>query len=75
MDDKITLELKKKDYDKLLDIIKRIDDKLYKSILKSRDDDYIPKKNNKIEYYEFHEDESEPEFEVSIDSDGFWSIK
>ena len=64
MDDQITLELKKKDYDKL-----------YKSILKSRDDDYIPKKNNKIEYYEFHEDESEPEFEVSIDSDGFWSIK
>ena len=75
MDDKITLELKKKDHDKLLDIIKRIDDKLYKSILKSRDDDYIPKPNNKIEYYEFHEDEPEPEFEVSVDSHGFWSLR
>lgn len=75
MENKITLELKQKDYEKILDIIKRIDDKLYKKILIARDDDYVPKKINKIEYYEFHEDEPEPEFEVSIDSDGFWSLR
>ena len=75
MENKITLELKQKNYEKILDIIKRIDDKLYKSILKSRDDDFFPKKINKTEHYEFHEDEPEPEFEVAIDSDGFWSIR
>ena len=75
MDNKITLELKQKDYEKILDIIRQVDDKLYKKILIARDDDYVPKTINKIDYYEFHEDEPEPEFEVSIDSDGFWSLR
>ena len=75
MDNKITLELKKEDYKKILDIIKPIDDKLYKKILIARDDDFKPKPINKIDYYEFHEDEPEPEFEVSVDSEGFWSLK
>ena len=72
---KVTLELKHEDYKKILDIIKPIDDKLYKKILKSRDDNYVPKKINEREHYEYHEDEPEPEFEISIDSDGFWSIR
>jgi flagellar basal body P-ring protein FlgI len=77
MDNKITLELKQKDYEKILDIIRQVDDKLYKKILIARDDDYVPHRVpiNKIDYYEFHEDEPEPEFEVSVDSAGFWMIK
>ena len=75
MDNKITLELKQNDYEKILDIIRQVDDKLYKKILIARDDDYVPKPIYKIDYYEFHEDEPEPEFEVSVDSEGFWSLK
>ena len=45
MKNKITLELKQKNYEKILDIIRRVDDKLYKKILIARDDDYVPKKN------------------------------
>ena len=77
MDNKITLELKKEDYKKILHIIRQVDDKLYKKILIARDDDYVAHRVpiNKIDYYEFHEDEPEPEFEVSVDSEGFWSLK
>ena len=75
MDNKITVELKKEDYKKILHIIRQVDDKLYKKILIARDDDFNPKKIDKIDYYEFHEDEPEPEFEVSVDSEGFWSIR
>ena len=39
----ITLDLKSKDYEKILNIVKKEDEKLYQKILKSRDDNYVPK--------------------------------
>lgn len=72
----ITLELKKKDYEKLLSIIESLDDKLHKKILIARDDDFKPNsKKQKVEYYEYHDDGIDEELEVSVDEDGFFSLK
>ena len=46
---------------------------------KSRDDDYKPVKKKIKEYYEYYEGDGEDEpynhSDVSIDANGFWSLK
>lgn len=71
----ITLDLKSKDYEKLLDIIKEHDDELYKKILKSRDDDYIPKNKEYFEYYEDYSSGEEEDVVPVKGKDGFWELK
>ena len=53
---------------------------LIQALKESRDDDYKPTQNHKkikefYEYYEGSEQEAYTSSDVSIDSEGFWSLK
>ena len=71
----ITLDLKSKDYQKILNILKENDDQLYKKILKCRDDNYIPKTKEYFEYYEDYSSGEEEDVVPVKDKDGFWELK
>tara|TARA_R100000805_G_C3606119_1_gene106579 strand:- start:1062 stop:1289 length:228 start_codon:yes stop_codon:yes gene_type:complete len=71
----ITLDLKSNDYDKILNIVKKHDDELYKKILKCRDDNYIPKTKEYFEYYEDYSSGEEEDVVPVKTKDGFWELK
>jgi len=73
----ITFDLTQKQYDTL---IKFLDDNngthIIKLLKKSRDDDYTPPIKEKIDRYDYCEGSAEEEeLEVSLDSEGFCSLK
>jgi|DEB0MinimDraft_10_1074344.scaffolds.fasta_scaffold04107_7 hypothetical protein len=72
------IELKKKTYNELIDLLKSLEKfELIKSLENGADDDYVPPVVNKKEIYS--EDEGSAEEEslsgVTIDKNGFWSLK
>ena len=71
----ITLDLKSKDYEKILNIVKKNDDELYKKILKCRDDNYIPKTKEYFEYYEDYSSGEEEDVVPVKGKDGFWELR
>ena len=71
----ITLDLKSKDYEKILNIVKKEDEELYKKILKCRDDNYVPKNKEYFEYYEDYSSGEEEDVSAVKTKDGFWELR
>lgn len=78
MSSTITFDLTEKNYCKLIKFLQNNDGKkLIKILESSRDDDYIPKENKKIDRYEYNSGSAEEEeiYQVETDSIGRLSLK
>ena len=76
----LTFDLEEDDYEEIKSILaKNGRPDLIAVLNKRRDDDYKPTKKEKVkehfEYYEDYQSESEEDYEVLVDKDGFHSLK
>ena len=72
------IELKEKTYNELIDLLKSLEKfELIKSLEKGADDDFVPPVVNKKEIYSDDEGSAEEESlsGVTIDKNGFWSLR
>ena len=76
----LTFDLDADDFEEITSILaKNGRPDLIAMLNKSRDDDYKPTKRTKIkeyhEYYDDYDSDSESDYEVLVDKDGFQSLK